>query len=444
MKLAIVGTGYVGLVTGACFAQLGHDVRCVDKDEEKLELMRSARAPFHEPGLDGLLKNGINNGRISFTNDMAEAIPQAEVVFIVVGTYPLPDGSPDLAQVFKATEEIAQHLKGYTVIAEKSTVPPGTGTALERIIEETNPGSKFDVVSNPEFLREGTAIRDTVEPDRVIVGTDNRKALEIMHELYRPVLEASHATRYMETDRCSAEMIKYSANAFLATKISFINSISRICDLSGADVGEVANGIGLDHRIGPAFLRAGIGYGGSCLPKDVSAFINFSSKLGYDYRLLKEVQAINTVQREYFVNKVKSMLGGVKGKKLAVLGLSFKPGTDDLREAPSLQIISTLLKDGADIVAYDPVTKVPESISGRVRQVSKADKAADGADALLFVAEWPELANLDFAQIKNRMRRPIIFDGRNFLSAEKLGKLGFEYIGLGRRGFEYGARRKCA
>ena len=429
MKVTIVGTGYVGLVAGACFAELGNKVVCVDNNVAKIELLRKGGIPIYEPGLEEMVRKNVKAKTLSFTTDLKEAVRASEVVFIAVGTPPKASGEADLSYVENVAREIAGAIKDYTVIVEKSTVPVETGDKVARTINDAGVDKNlFDVVSNPEFLREGSAIGDFMKPDRIVIGTNSEKARKIMEKLYAPLKAET-----VFTDVRSAEIIKHASNSFLATKISFINAVSRICELSGADVEKVALGMGLDKRIGRQFLRAGLGYGGSCFPKDVDAFIKIASKQGYDFTMLKDVQEINREQRRHFVKKVEDALWNLNGKTIGVLGLSFKPDTDDMREAPSVEIIVALQKDGAKINAYDPVAegKAQELVKG-VRSMKNAIDVFEGADAVLVLTEWPAFRKIDLAKAKSMMKSPLIIDGRNLFPKEEMAKHGFRYVSMGR------------
>ncbi|MCM8778397.1 MAG: UDP-glucose/GDP-mannose dehydrogenase family protein [Candidatus Omnitrophica bacterium] len=430
MKIGIIGSGYVGLVTGACFADLGNEVICVDSDRRKIELLKKGIVPFYEPGLEELVKHNLKEKRLSFTTQIKTAVRDSLIIFIAVGTPSKPDGEADLTFVENVSREIAKNMRSYRLIVEKSTVPVETGKWIEHTIKIYNRYKvKFDVASNPEFLREGSAIQDFLHPDRIVIGTESKRAKEILSELYKPF-----KAPILFTNITSAELIKHASNSFLATKISFINALANICEKVGADVLKVAEGMGLDKRIGRAFLEAGIGYGGSCFPKDVDAFIHLSEKLGYEFELLKAVRKINENQRKIFLKKIKDALWIVKGKKIGVLGLSFKPNTDDIRNAPSLEIISALLKEGADIHCFDPqaIPKAKEVLKTKVRYAKDPYKVARNADCLVIVTEWNEFKELDLLRIKKLMRQPVIIDGRNIYEPEELKRLGFRYIGMGR------------
>lgn len=427
MKVGIIGCGYVGLTTGVCLAEIGHRVVCVDNNEEKIKMLLSGRIPIYEPGLDKLLKK--NKHRIKFSTDIKDAVVNNEVVFIAVGTPSNPDGSPELSYVENVAREIAKYIDDYKVIVEKSTVPVETAEWVRKTIEKYKKNNvKFDVVSNPEFLREGTAIKDFLQPDRIVIGVDSEKAKKLMLKLYQKI----RAPKII-VDTKSAELIKHASNSFLAMKISFINAVANICELTGADVEKVALGMGLDKRIGKDFLRAGVGYGGSCFPKDVDAFIWIAQKLGYDFSLLKEVKKINQQQRELFIKKIEDTLWILKDKTIGVLGLSFKPNTDDIREAPSVYVIQTLKQKGAKIKAYDPkAMDKMKQVFPDIEYCNSPYEVAKGADCLLILTEWDEFKKMNIKKIKTLMTHPVIIDGRNIFDPEKMRKLGVIYKSIGR------------
>ncbi|MBM3462441.1 MAG: UDP-glucose/GDP-mannose dehydrogenase family protein [Armatimonadetes bacterium] len=432
MKISIVGSGYVGLVTGACLAELGHEVLCVDNDTHKIEELRQGRSPIYEPGLEELVRVNARESRLSFSTSVQEATAHGTIVFICVGTPPGPDGEADLSFVEAVSREIALNMEEYRLVVEKSTVPVQTGQWVQRTIaHHVRSGVEFDVASNPEFLREGSAIRDFMHPDRVVIGTSSDRAASLLVKLYEPL-----NAPLLLTDINSAELIKHSANAFLALKICFINAVSRICEKSGADVVRVAKGIGLDRRIGVDFLQAGIGFGGSCFPKDVEAFIGISSKLGYDFKLLREVLAINQEQRQVVLTKLEASLGDLAGKRIGLLGLTFKPDTDDLRNAPSLDIVRLLVERDADVRAYDPKGMERARGAGEAMEVvhycDDPYEVAENADALVVVTEWDVFRRLDLQRIHGAMRRPFVIDGRNIYDPARMRRLGFEYHGVGR------------
>jgi len=429
MNICVVGCGYVGLVTGTCLAEIGHQVICIDNDPRKLQLLRKGKMPIYEPGLEPLLLKNSKAKRLSFAAHIADGMKNAEAVFIAVGTPPQADGSADLTFIETVAREIAQNLTRYTVVAEKSTVPVETGEQVERTINRYNKKRiPFDMVSNPEFLREGTAVEDFLHPDRIVIGVKTKRAELVMKELYGPL-----NAKILVTDVKSAELIKHASNSYLSTKISFINAVGRICELVGADVEKVAEGMGLDPRIGASFLRAGLGFGGFCFPKDLEAFHYISKKVGYDFDLLRAVKDINEQQRVHFVKKIEEALWIIKGKTIALFGLAFKPHTDDVRFAPAIDVIELLQAQGAKIKAYDPVaTEKAASLIKNVHLCKSATEAAAGADCIALVTEWPEFKKLDWKRIKTKMQHPIIVDGRNYLNPAEMRTLGFEYRGMGR------------
>ena len=435
MRVTVIGAGHVGLVTAACLAHVGHDVMVDDDDAAKLDLIRQGRPWFYEPGLQELLGEVVRSGRLRIAGDKAEAVGHGTVIFICVGTPSRGDGSPNLAFVEAVAREVARSLPPgeFHLICEKSTVPVQTGERVAQVIaREARPEADWEVASNPEFLREGSALVDTLDPDRVVVGTTSERGLAALRELYTPILERSGAP-FVATDRATAELIKHASNAFLATKISFINSVARVCERSGADVELVARGMGLDPRIGVHFLKAGAGYGGSCFPKDVAAFAHRSRELGVDFGILNEVAKINSEARRAVVDKVRDALWHLDGKRIGMLGLSFKPNTDDLREAPSIEVARDLLADGAQVVAYDPVAGGPATrLLPGLELVDNAVKVADGAHALVLMTEWAEFAELDPADLHARMTYPILVDARNTLDAEAFVAAGFTVAGVGR------------
>ncbi|HJN56719.1 MAG: UDP-glucose/GDP-mannose dehydrogenase family protein [Candidatus Woesearchaeota archaeon] len=429
MKLAVIGVGYVGLVTGTCFAELGNDVICVDIDKDKINKLNKGIIPIFEPGLKELVDKNVKENRLKFANNNKEAIEHGDVIFICVGTPPKHDGETDLKYVESAAMEIAETMDSYKIIVHKSTVPVETGERVKELIQKNiKQGIEFDVVSNPEFLREGSAISDTMGPDRIVIGTDSKKAAEIMKKLYNPI-----KSPLIVTDIRSAELIKHASNAFLATKISFMNAVSRICELADADVEKVAEGMGYDKRIGRDFLNAGIGYGGFCFPKDVQAFIKIAEKYNYDYKLLKATHQINEDQKIFFVEKVKNAVKDLNGKNIGVLGLAFKPNTDDMRFAPSEDIIPKLQKEGAKIKAYDPEAMERAKSTLKIDYCNNPYEAAKDADCLLILTEWNEFKEMDLKKIKSTMKVPLIIDGRNIYNLEEMKKLGFEYLSIGRK-----------
>ncbi len=440
MKLAIVGAGYVGLVTAACFAEMGNEVICIDADGAKIEGLKKGRLPIYEPGLEDYVRRNYKGKRLFFTTDLSGAVQKSLVVFIAVGTPQDKDGSADLSAVLAVSREIGQHLNGYKVIVEKSTVPVGTAAKVRRVITEELAARgvdfEFDVVSNPEFLKEGTAVDDFMKPDRIVAGCDDVRVAELMKELYAPFVRTHHPIIVM--DVVSAELTKYAANAFLATKISFINELANICALTGANIDMVRRGIGSDPRIGHLFLFPGLGYGGSCFPKDMQALIHTAQSLGYPPRLLEAAEAINLDQRELFVAMVRRYFDdNLKGRTLAVWGLSFKPGTDDVREAPGLTVITRLVEMGASIRAYDPeaIPTAREALGEmpEVSYTSSCYEALKGAEALIISTEWTMFREPDFERMKSLLKQPVIFDGRNLYNPVKVAKHGFQYFYVGQK-----------
>jgi UDPglucose 6-dehydrogenase len=459
MRVCVIGTGYVGLVTGVCLSHIGHDVICVDNNEEKVKLMQSGQSPIYEPGLSELMQSSSASGKLHFTSDLAKGVNHGEILFIAVGTPPLPTGESDTRYVEAVARGIGTHLKNdYKVIVNKSTVPIGSGDWVRMIVlegatesqkslvgsggvsTESHPDVNFDVVSNPEFLREGSAVFDTFNPDRIVLGGNSEKALAMMQELYEPIVRRDVAedkslppVAVVVTDLSSAEMIKYAANSFLATKISFINEVANICDRVGADVVQVARGIGLDSRIGSKFLSAGIGWGGSCFPKDVSALIHTADDYGYEAELLKSAVSVNLRQRSIALEKLQQELKILKGKTVGLLGLTFKPDTDDMRDAPALTLIEQLNRLGARVKAYDPIVSqsgLSHGLSGVIIETD-AEMLADGCDALVLVTDWQEFAKLDFKKMAKLMNHSVVIDGRNFLDRATLEAAGFRYLGIG-------------
>lgn len=431
MKIAVVGTGYVGLVLGACLAESGNDVVCVDKDVAKVAMLRRGKVPIYEPGLEELVKRNKSEGRLVFTTDLAKAVRASGVVFIAVGTPQGEDGSADLSHVLGVAKQIAKAMNGYKVVVNKSTVPVGTAERVREAVrrETTHP---FSVVSNPEFLKQGAAVDDFMKPDRVVIGAEDPRAAEIMVALHKPFTRTGAPIMVM--DCASAELSKYASNAFLATKISFMNEIANVCDLFGADVDRVRQAVGSDRRIGSSFLFPGVGYGGSCFPKDVKAIARFAADKKYDFKILKAVEAVNELQKRVLVKKIEKHFGTLKGKTIAVWGLAFKPKTDDMREAPAVPIIETLLAKGAKVQAYDPeATKTARGIFGsRVTFLARNYDALKGADALAVITEWQEFREPDFARMKKLLRTPVVFDGRNIYQPEQMKALGFTYHSIGR------------
>lgn len=435
MRITMVGSGYVGLVSGVCFADFGHDVICVDKVEAKIEALKNGVIPIYEPGLDALVESNYKAGRLSFSTDLAAAVKDADVVFIAVGTPSRRgDGHADLSYVHAAAREIAQAATGFTVVVTKSTVPVGTGDEVERVIHEANPDADIAVVSNPEFLREGAAIDDFKRPDRIVIGTTDERAIDVMKEVYRPL--SLNAAPLFFCERRTSELIKYAGNAFLAMKITFINEIADLCERVGADVQKVAKGIGMDKRIGEKFLHAGPGYGGSCFPKDTLALVKTAQDYESPMRLIETTVSINENRKRAMARKVIAACGGsVRGKKIAILGLTFKPNTDDMREAPSISIIQALQDNGAEVHAYDPEgMEAARDLLGPVTYGQDAYSIAENADALVLVTEWDVFRALDFRRLKGTMKTPLLVDLRNVYPKNEVTRHGFEYHGVGRAG----------
>ena len=437
MKITMIGTGYVGLVTGACLSDYGHTVTCIDIDKKKIELLNSGKIPIYEPGLEALVLENVKAGRLFFSTEYDPAVSQSDVVFIAVGTPASRrgDGYANLEFVHAAAKAIASHLTGYTVIVDKSTVPVGTARQVERIIRETNSQAEFDVVSNPEFLREGSAIVDFTHPDRIVIGTKSERAREVMREVYKPLY--INEVPFVFTDPETSELIKYAANAFLAVKISFINEMSRLCEETNADVQELARGMGLDNRIGRKFLHAGPGYGGSCFPKDTFALMRTAQEHGVSCRIVEAAKEANASQKALMVKKIKKALGGngsESGKKIAVLGLAFKPETDDVRDSPAISIVAALHEKGAQIFAHDPqaVNEAKKELPEDVVYCQDLYKAIEGADAVVLMTEWNEYRALDLARVKKSMKTPIFIDLRNVYAPEKMKAAGFFYHSVGR------------
>jgi len=434
MKIAVIGTGYVGMVSGACLAEFGHEVTCIDKDESKINRLKHGEIPIYEPGLDSLVKKNVQAERLIFSTEYDPGIPGAEVIFIAVGTPASRrgDGYADLSYVYDAARQLAPYLRDYTVIVNKSTVPVGTACQVQRIISQANPAASFDVASNPEFLREGAAINDFMRPDRVVIGIDSKHAEEVLKAVYRPLYLIE--TPFVITNTKTAELIKYAANAFLATKISFINEIANLCEEIGGDVQDVAKGIGLDGRIGRKFLHAGPGYGGSCFPKDTHALLRVAQDNGVACRIVEAVVEVNAAQKARMTRKIRQAIGGNEGgKTIAVLGLSFKPETDDVRDAPSITIISKLVENGAVVRAHDPqaVEEAAKVLTG-VKYCSSPYEACEGADAVVLMTEWNEYRALDLLRIKNALSSPVFVDLRNVYRPTAMKQLGFEYHSVGR------------
>ncbi|MDD5504382.1 MAG: UDP-glucose/GDP-mannose dehydrogenase family protein [Candidatus Omnitrophica bacterium] len=428
-RIAVIGTGYVGLVTGACLAEIGHNVICVDNDKSKIDMLRQGQMPIYEPGLSALVLKNVKRGRLVFSDDIAYGIKMSKVIFIAVGTPPRAKGEADLSAVENVAEIIARNMNSYKLIVQKSTVPITTGDWVQSTISMFKKRrAKFDIASNPEFLREGTAINDFMRPDRIVIGAETERAKNTMAAIYRSI-----KTKIIFTDIKSAELIKHASNSFLAMKISFVNSLSRICDLSKADIDKVAEGIGMDRRIGRDFLKASLGYGGFCFPKDLSAFIHASERLGYNPELLKAVGRGNEQQKEFFFRKIKRAVWNIEGKKNAVLGLSFKPNTDDIRLSPAIDVINMLKKEHARISVFDPeaMGKAGQELRG-VSFCKDSYEAAKGADCLVIATEWPVFGKLDWAKVRRILKRPIVVDGRNMFDPAEMRKLGFVYVSIGR------------
>jgi UDPglucose 6-dehydrogenase len=456
MRVCVIGTGYVGLVTGACLADIGHRVVCMDDNAAKIEVLLRGEMPIYEPHVAPMVERTRRSGHLEFTTDVAAAVEGADVAFICVNTPPLPNGEADLSFVEAATRRIAEHATADLLITEKSTVPVQTGSWIEKTlaIYARRPNIRFDVASNPEFLREGMAVDDFLHPDRIVIGVSTERSEALLRELYAPIIEGGfrcpihadcrqdRAVPFLVTDLASAELIKHASNSFLAMKIAFANALAEVCQAAGADVLQVVKGVGLDRRIGRAFLNAGIGFGGSCFPKDLKAFVKIAEKNGYDFALLREVDRINQRCRETVVERLKQSLWILRGKRIGLLGLAFKPNTDDVREAPALDIAARLLAEGAEVRGYDPqaAEKARQAMPG-LRLCRDAYEAADRADALVLCTEWAEFAALDWAKLKAAMVRPLVFDGRNFLERERLAALGFECLCIGRGPAGTGGRR---
>jgi UDPglucose 6-dehydrogenase len=429
MKLSIVGTGYVGLVTGACFAEVGHQVICVDNDAAKVKLLQSGGIPIYEPGLEELVKQNTAAGRLSFTDSIAEGVRRSEVIFIAVPTPPLPDGSVDSSFIEKVAREIAAALTTYKIVVDKSTVPVKTGEKVAETIKRYCPAKvDFDVVSNPEFLREGFAVDDLMKPDRIVVGVRSQRPVAAMRAVYAPF-----NVPLIITDINSAELIKHASNSFLALKISYINAVAALCEATGANVQEVAAGMGMDERIGRRFLNAGLGFGGSCFPKDLSAFIKIAEQLGHDFRLLKEVQRINAEQMERFIKKITDTLWVLKDKKIGVFGLAFKQNTDDVRTSPAIELCQRLLKEGAVLRVHDPkAMEKARAVLANVTYVEDMNAVADGCDALVVATEWDEFKKLDLERARKALSHPILFDGRNLFDPQEMTAKGWVYKSVGR------------
>jgi UDPglucose 6-dehydrogenase len=438
MKIAVVGTGYVGLVTGTCFAEVGIDVTCIDIDINKIENLKKGILPIYEPGLEEMVNRNFKEGRLNFSSNLKETIKGCDVAFIAVGTPPGEDGSADLKYVLAVATEIGESMNDYGVVVTKSTVPVGTAkkvkTAVQNALDKRGLNIEFDVASNPEFLKEGAAIDDFLKPDRIVVGVESERAEEIMRRLYKPFLLNGHPIIFMDIP--SAEMTKYAANAMLATKISFMNDVANLCEIMGADVNKVRQGIGSDPRIGNKFIYAGIGYGGSCFPKDVKALAKTAQEHGYTMQILEAVESVNDAQKSVLFNKIKAHFGDLKGKHFAMWGLAFKPKTDDMREAPSLVVIEKLLAEGATVNAYDPVAmhEAQKTLGNTITYAKTQYEALEGADALLIVTEWPEFRSPKFDEMGKLLKQKAIFDGRNIYEPDEMLEHGFTYQCIGRKG----------
>jgi len=444
MNIAIMGTGHVGLVTGACFSELGNRVICVDNNEEKINMLQKEKIPLYEPGLEGLVKENVKRKRLFFSTSIEEGVNKSKIIFITVGTPPRENGEADLSNVEKVCRVIAKSMRGYKLIVEKSTVPVQTGQWIKKTFKMYRKSEDFDIASNPEFLREGSAVHDFLNPQRIVMGVENERSATLLKELYRPIIEGEFNPLFKDenfsfpvpliiTDIQSAELIKHASNCFLATKISFINALADICERVGADVEKVAEGMGYDKRIGRAFLNAGVGFGGFCFPKDLQAFIRLAEKINYDFALLKEVERINRERPSLLVKKIEEALWILKDKIIGILGLSFKPDTDDMRFAPSIEVIRLLQKEGAKIRAYDP--QALGEARGILRDVDYCEdpyEVARGSDALVILTEWDEFRKIDLEKIKDLLNNPVIIDGRNIFDPERLSRMGFIYKSFGR------------
>lgn len=428
-KIAVIGSGYVGLVTGACFAQIGHTVICVDNNKDKIAMLNQGKIPIFEPGLSQLILKNVKRKRLTFSDSIKEGVKNSKAIFIAVGTPPKEKGEADLSAIEDVAEEIAKYMDSYRLIIQKSTVPIATGDWVESTVKMfKKKHAKFDIASNPEFLREGSAISDFMNPDRIVIGVETKRAQEILAKIYKPI-----KGKIVFTDVKSAELIKHASNSFLAMKISFINSLSRVCDASGANIDKVAKGLGMDRRIGKEFLKASLGYGGFCFPKDLAAFIDICERLGYNPELLKATARVNEQQKEFFFRKIKKALWNISGKKVSVLGLSFKPNTDDIRLSPAINIVRMLKREGAKIAAFDPkaMEKAGQELKG-IDYCGNAYDAIKDADCLVLATDWPQFAKLDLRRVKRLLKRPIIVDGRNMFDPLYMKKLGFKYFSIGR------------
>ncbi|HEX9657927.1 MAG TPA: UDP-glucose/GDP-mannose dehydrogenase family protein [Bacteroidota bacterium] len=431
MKLSVVGTGYVGLVVGTCFAESGNDVICVDIDENKLKVLAKGESPIYEPGLSDLLRKNLAEQRLSFTSDLKKAVETAEIIFLALPTPQSEDGSADLQHVLAVSEKIGKFLNGYKVIVNKSTVPVGTSDSVREIVSK-NTSKEFDVVSNPEFLKEGAAVNDFMKPDRIVIGSRSPKAIAIMQDLYAPFVRTGNPLIVM--DERSSELTKYASNSFLATKVSFMNEVANLCEKVGADIDLIRKGMGTDPRIGSQFLFSGIGYGGSCFPKDVNALLHTAKTSGYDFRILDAVETVNKDQKKVIVRKIQAHFKKLQGLTIALWGLAFKPNTDDIREAPALAIIEMLLKEGVTLRVHDPeaLDEVKKLVGDKIQYFENNYDALKGADAMAVVTEWNEFRRPDFSRMKSLLKSPVIFDGRNIYNPGKLREMGFTYYGIGR------------
>jgi UDPglucose 6-dehydrogenase len=433
MNITVVGTGYVGLVTGACFSDWGHNVLCVDNDENKVKMLKQLHMPIYEDGLEELVRKNVAAGRLNFTSSIEDGTKFAEVIFIAVGTPPGYRGAANMSYVEQVARQVAEHMTSYRLLVEKSTVPVNTHEQVKRTVSKyLRSDIPFDVASNPEFLKEGTAIEDAYSPDRIVVGVESERAAKLMRDIYEPIIKKTNCP-LLVMNPASAELTKHASNSFLAMKISFINAVARVCEMAGANVEQVAQGMGLDKRIGPQFLKAGVGYGGSCFPKDVDAFVQIADHLGYNFELLKEVQRVNKTQREHLMQKLQRELWVIQDKVVAVLGLAFKPGTDDVRESPSLYFVPQLIEAGAKLQLWDPVAEERfAQLYPQERYLKDPLECARGADVLLILTDWPQVKKLDLDQLKSVMKCPVIVDGRNVFDPKVVRSKGFTYHSIGR------------
>ncbi len=433
MNITVVGTGYVGLVTGACFSDWGHNVLCVDNDDKKVQMLKQLQMPIYEDGLEELVRKSVAAGRLHFTNSIAEGTKFAEVIFIAVGTPPGYRGAANMSYVEQVARQVAEQMTSYRLLVEKSTVPVNTHEQVKRTVTKyLRADIPFDVASNPEFLKEGTAIEDANDPDRIVVGVESERAAKLMEEIYAPIVKKTNC-KFLVMNPASAELTKHASNSFLAMKISFVNAVARVCELAGANVEQVAQGMGLDRRIGPQFLKAGVGYGGSCFPKDVDAFVQIADHLGYNFELLKEVQRINKTQREHVMQKIQRELWVIQDKVVSVLGLAFKPGTDDVRESPSLYFVPQLIEAGAKLRLWDPVGEERfAQLFPQENYIKDPIECARGADLLLILTDWPQVKKIDLDQLKDAMKCPVVIDGRNCFDPVVMKTKGFTYHSVGR------------